>query len=534
MKDNSTNHESSKAVVDNSKKDKQKVVIGYSTTQKVGLVLGPVLFIIMLLLPVPEGMKASAMRVAAITVLMAVWWITEAVPIPATSLLPILFYPLLDVTPVGQVTAQYANPTIYLFIGGFFVAVTMERWNLHRRIALYTIKLVGTSPANMTLGFMVATGFISMWVSNTATAMMMVPIGLAVIAQVTGISSKQLLDGSVGEREQNFGKGLMLAIAYAASIGGIATIIGTPPNTIMVGMLNTTYGQTISFAEWMMLGLPLVIIMLAITWVLIVKFLFKTKDLKLADGEKVIDDEIKKMGKIKKEEQIVLAVFILVGLLWVFNPVIVDAIPVLKGKLNDTVIAMFGTMLLFIIPANWRTGEFILDWKTAVKIPWDIVLLFGGGFAVASGFEKSGLASHIAQQLNGLQGLHMLIFIIIVTLLVVFLTEITSNTATATLLVPIMGASAIALGIHPYATIVPACVAASFAFMLPVATPPNAVVFGSGAVRIKDMAKAGLWLNLIGTVVIVIFIYYLMPLLWGIDLHATPDWAKAAEAVTTK
>ena len=261
---------------------------------------------------------------------------------------------------------------------------------------------------------------------------------------------------------------------------------------------------------------------------------FVTKDLKLADGEKVIDDEIKKMGKIKKEEQIVLAVFILVGLLWVFNPVLVDAIPALKGKLNDTVIAMFGTMLLFIIPANWKTGEFILDWKTAVKIPWDIVLLFGGGFAVASGFEKSGLAKYIAQQLNGLEGLHMLVFITIVTLLVVFLTEITSNTATATLLVPIMGASAVALGIHPYATIVPACVAASFAFMLPVATPPNAVVFGSGAVRIKDMAKAGLWLNLLGTVIIVIFIYYFMPLLWGIDLNTTPDWALNTAASVAK
>ena len=537
MNDNPTSQESGKVAdvqLNDKKEKKQKVIIGYSATQRIGLVLGPVLFIIMLLLPVPEGMEVSAMRVAAITVLMAIWWITEAVPIPATSLLPILFYPFLGVAPVGEVTAQYANPTIYLFIGGFFVAVTMERWNLHRRIALYTIKLVGTSPAKMTLGFMVATGFISMWVSNTATAMMMVPIGLAVIAQVTGISSKQLLDGSVGEKEQNFGKGLMLAIAYAASIGGIATIIGTPPNTIMVGMLNTTYGQTISFAEWMMLGLPLVIIMLAITWVLIVKFLFKTKDLKLADGEKVIDDEIKKMGKIKKEEQIVLAVFILVGLLWVFNPVIVDAIPALKGKLNDTVIAMFGTMLLFVIPANWKTGEFILDWKTAVKIPWDIVLLFGGGFAVASGFEKSGLAKYIAQQLNGLEGLHMLVFITIVTLLVVFLTEITSNTATATLLVPIMGASAVALGIHPYATIVPACVAASFAFMLPVATPPNAVVFGSGAVRIKDMAKAGLWLNLLGTVIIVIFIYYFMPLLWGIDLNTTPDWALNTAASVAK
>lgn len=502
----------------------------YTTTQRVGLFLGPVIFIIMLFISPPEGMSSSAMKVAAITVLMAVWWITEAVPIPATSLLPILLYPLLDVMAAKAVTANYANPTIYLFIGGFFVAVTMERWNLHRRIALYTIKMVGTSPTKMTLGFMVATGFISMWVSNTATAMMMVPIGLAVIAQVTGISSKQLLDGSVGVKEQNFGKGLMLAIAYSASIGGVATIIGTPPNTIMVGMLNTTYGQTISFAQWMMFGLPLVIIVMALTWVMLVKFLFPTGDLKLAKGKDVIEYEIKKMGPISKQELVVLVVFLLVGFLWVFSPKLKSMFPVLKG-LNDTVIAMLGTILLFTIPADWKKGIFILDWKTAVKIPWDIVLLFGGGFAVAAGFEKSGLATFIAKQLEGLNGMHMLIFITVVTLLVVFLTEITSNTATATLLVPIMGASAVALGIHPYATIVPACVAASFAFMLPVATPPNAVVFGSGAIRIKDMAKAGFGLNIFGTIIVVLFVMYLMPVLWGIDLSVTPEWAlNTAEA----
>ncbi len=292
----------------------------YTTTQRVGLFLGPIVFIIMLLITPPEGMNPSAMKVAAITTLMAIWWITEAVPIPATSLLTILLYPLLNVMAAKDVTARYADPTIYLFIGGFFVAVTMERWNLHRRIALYTIKMVGTSPVKMTLGFMIATGFISMWVSNTATAMMMVPIGLAVIAQVTGISSKQLLDGSVGIKEQNFGKGLMLAIAYSASIGGVATIIGTPPNTIMVCMLNTTYGQTISFSQWMMFGLPLVIIVMAGTWLLLVKILFPTGDLKLAKGKDVIEYEIKKMGPISKQELVVLIVFLLVGFLWVFSP----------------------------------------------------------------------------------------------------------------------------------------------------------------------------------------------------------------------
>lgn len=498
------------------------------TTQRVGLFLGPVMFFLIWLLPTPDGMSDAAKGVAAVTVFMAVYWITEAIPIPATSLLPIMLYPLLGIMTVGETTIKYANDTIYLFMGGFFVAVTMQRWNLHRRIALYTIKLVGISPTKMILGFMIATGFISMWVSNTATALMMVPIGLAVIAQVTGVANKDLLSGNLGNKEGNFAKALMLGVAYSASIGGVATLIGTPPNSIMKGMLEESYGQTITFSQWMAFGLPLSIIMIAFTWLLLTKILFPMGDLKLTEGKTVIDREIKGLGKITRQEIIVLAVFILVGLLWVLGPKIREIS--MFANLSDTVIAMLGTLLLFAIPADWKNNVFILDWETAKEIPWDIVILFGGGFAIAAGFEKTGLAKYIAQELQGLKGVDMLIFITIVTLLVVFLTEITSNTATATLLVPIMGASAIALGIHPYATIVPACVAASFAFMFPVATPPNAVVFGSGAIRMKDMAKAGLWLNIIGAIIIVLFVMYLMPALWGIDLHTTPDWAlKAAE-----
>ena len=502
----------------------------YTSTQRVGLIAGPIIFIVMLLITPPEGMSQPAWNVAATTVLMAIWWITEAVPIPATSLLPILLYPLLNILKIGDVTAKYANPTIYLFIGGFFIAVAMERWNLHRRIALYTIKLIGASPSRMTLGFMIATGFLSMWVSNTATALMMVPIGLAVIAQVTGISSKQLLEGTVGKQEQNFGKGLMLALAYSASIGGVATIIGTPPNTIMVGMLKEQYEQTISFSQWLLFGLPLSIVMLALVWVLITKILFPTGDLKLAKGKDVIEQELKKMGPITKEEIVVFVVFFLAAVLWILSPTLKKFIP----GINDTVIAMIATLLLFTIPSNWKKGVFILDWKTAVKIPWDIVILFGGGFAVAAGFSKTGLAKYIAEQLNGLKDMDMLIFVAIVTLLVIFLTEITSNTATATLLVPIMGASAIALGVHPFATIIPAVVAASFAFMLPVATPPNAVVFGSGAIKIKDMAAAGIWVNLLGTIIIVLFVTYILPLLWGIDLKELPEWATQASQAIQK
>lgn len=491
----------------------------YSTMKKVGLFLGPIMFILLLLIDPPTGMKPEAMKVAAVTVLMAIWWITEAVPIPATSLLPIIMYPTLGVMKASEATAPYANQTIYLFIGGFFIAVAMERWNLHKRIALHTIRLVGLSPAMMTLGFMIATAAISMWVSNTACAMMMVPIGLAVITQVTGKSSKEILSGSTGKFEMNFAKGLMLGVAYAASIGGVATIIGTPPNTIMVGMMDSLYGQQITFAQWLLYGLPLSIIMMVATWILLTKFLFPTGDLKLSEGRDVIDREIAKLGTITYQEKVVLGVFTFVAIAWVAGSFVKISF------VNDTVIAMMGTLLLFIIPSNWKKGEFILDWKTAVKIPWDIVLLFGGGFAVAGAFGKTGLAKWMSEQLTLLDGVSVLIFVLIATLLVVFLTEVTSNTATATLLVPIMGSAAVAMGVHPYATIIAACVGASFAFMLPVATPPNAVVFGSGAVRIIDMMKAGIWLNIIGTIVIVVFTVYLLPVLWGIDLSAVPEWA---------
>lgn len=491
----------------------------YSLGKKIGLFLGPALFIIMLLIGPAEGMKPEAMKVAALTVFMAVWWISEAVPIPATSLLPIVMYPILGVTTTKATTASYANPIIYLFMGGFFIAVAMQRYNLHKRIALHVIKMVGSSPSLMILGFMIATGFLSMWVSNTATAMMMVPIGLAVISQVTGHTSEQMFAGIGGKQEMNFAKSLMLGIAYSASIGGIATIIGTPPNAIMVGMMERMYGVKINFAQWMIFGLPLSIVMMAAVWFLLTKIMFNTGNMKLASGGEVIKQDIDEMGKMTREEKSVLCVFVLAACAWVINGFIK------KSPVDDTMIAIGAALLLFIIPTNFKKGQFVLDWKTAVKIPWGIVLLFGAGFAVAEGFTKTDLAMWISMRLTSLEGASVLLFVTIAAVLVVFLTEITSNTAIATLLVPIMGSAAVAMGIHPFATIISSCLAASFAFMLPVATPPNAVVFGSGAIKIIDMVKAGIWLNIIGAVLIVLFTVYVLPLIWGVDLSVVPEWA---------
>jgi sodium-dependent dicarboxylate transporter 2/3/5 len=496
----------------------------------IGFFLGPIVFALMLLLPAPEGMKIEAWRVAAVTAFMAIWWITEAIPIPATSLMPIALFPLLGVMKSSAATAPYANHLIYLFMGGFFLAVTMERWNLHRRIAIHTIRMVGTSPARMIMGFMLATAFLSMWVSNTATAMMMVPIGLAVIQQATGFDSDTLRACPHAGPEFNFGKGLMLGVAYAASIGGVATIIGTPPNTIMVGMIEKMFGVQIGFGQWMMFGVPLSAVMLLIAWVLLTRVLFPTGGMELAGGKQIIEQELHKLGPMKSEEKKIVIVGCFVATFWLARGFMKDIDFIMNimpnfGYIHDATIGILGALILFAIPTNFKKGEFLLDWKTAVKIPWDVILLFGGGLAIANGFAKTGLAAFIASQLGGLEGASILVFVGAVVLITIFLTEITSNTATATLLVPIMGSAAIAMGVHPFATIIGACVAASFAFMLPVATPPNAVIFGSGCVTIKQMAKAGLWLNIVGTILITVFVVYILPILWGVDLNTLPSWA---------
>ena len=500
----------------------------YSGRHKLGFFLGPIVFIIMLLLPAPEGMKPEAWSVAATTVLMAIWWITEAIPIPATALMPIIFFPFLGVMSTKKACAPYANHLIYLFMGGFFIAMAMERWNLHRRIAMHTIKLMGTGPSRIILGFMVATAFLSMWVSNTATTMMMVPIGLAIIKSTMDISKADMTAG-VGGEGVKFGTSLMLAIAYAASIGGVGTIIGTPPNTVMVAQINQLYGQSISFAGWMALGVPLSIIMLIITWFVLTRVLFPIKgDILQGKGQEVIDEELRKLGSMTKQEKMIVLVGLIVAGTWIARGFLKKT--QFFSGVTDASIGIAGSLILFALPSDFNKGEFILDWKTAVKIPWDVILLFGGGLALAGGFKATGLANYIAGQLTALQGIPMIAFILIVVAMVIFLTEVTSNTATATLIIPIMGATAIAMAIHPFAFIVSACIAASYAFMLPVATPPNAVVFGSGAVTIPQMAKTGIWLNLIGIVLITVFVMFVMPMLWGIDLSVLPEWAATAPA----
>ena len=465
----------------------------YNNRQRLGLMLGPALFFLMFIIPVPADMSPAGMAVAAVTILMAVWWITEAIPIPATALLPIALFPLLDVIPASQVTLSYANHLIFLFMGGFLIAVTMERWNLHKRIALHTIRIIGTTPRRIILGFMLATAFLSMWISNTATAMMMVTIGIAVLGHTSTRVAEQGSEST--EAQQQFSTALMLGIAYAASIGGVATLIGTPPNAILAGVVEKNHGITIGFAQWMSFGLPLSLVMLAITWFYLTRVGFKIADEELPGGRDTIEHECKQLGPITKQEKRVLMVFIAVAAAWLLRGLFnIESL----GMIRDSTIAIIGALLLFVIPSDFRKGEFLLDWPTAVKIPWDIMLLFGGGFALANAFQVSGLTEWMAGELNVLQGANVVLMVMAIVTLVVFLTEVTSNTATASLLLPIMGALAYAMGTSPLALMIAVAIAASFAFMLPVATPPNAIVFGSRQVTIPQMAKAGIWLNIIG------------------------------------
>lgn len=469
--------------------------------QKTGLFLGPLLFIIMLSLPQPADMPDNSMQVAAVAVLMATYWISEAIPIPATALMPIILFPLLGIMPTAKVTLSYGNHLIFLFMGGFLIAVSIEKWQLHKRIALNTILLVGVSANQIILGFMLATAFLSAWISNTATAMMMVTIGLAVIKQ-----TQQRAICSTNNSP--FATALMLGIAYSASIGGISTLIGTPPNAILAGVIESSFNYTIGFAQWMSFGVPLSLITLIICWYYLTHIAFKAEFHELPGGRQAIRQQLSELGNITSQEIKVLLVFLLVAMGWLLRGLL-DAKEL--AAVTDSSIAMAGAVLLFIIPADFKKGEYLLDWETAKTIPWDIMILFGGGFALAAGFAQSGLTEWLANQLMSLNGVNLTILVLTVVLLVTFLTEITSNTATASLMLPIMGAFAIAIHIHPLNLMVAVALAASFAFMLPVATPPNAIVFSSRKITIPQMARAGLWLNIIGSILITLFVIFYLP-----------------------
>ncbi len=498
----------------------------YTSRQRIGLILGPLLFVVMLAVPSPAGMEPAAQKMAAVALLMATWWMCESIPIPATSLLPIPLFPMLGVLDTKKATAPYANHLIFLFMGGFLIALSMQRWNLHRRIAMNIVKVVGFSPGRLILGFMIATAAISAFVSNTATAVMMMPIGLAIIAHVVEEGKKEGLDRTIDFSPEKFafGLNLMLGIAYASSIGGLATLIGTPPNTLLAGYLQKTYGVEITFVKWLLVGVPLTVILLPLCWLWLTRFANPMELKKVPGGKELIEEELRRMGGMGAGERWTALVFALTALGWIFQKQIEFIFPDPK-MVTDSAIAMAGAILLFLIPVSFKKNEWVMNWHWAAKMPWGVLILFGGGLALADGFKETRLADWIGGQMGLLQNAPMLVMVLAVTTLVIFLTELTSNTATAAMIMPVLSAVAIGMGQNPMLLLVPAAVAASLAFMLPVGTPPNAIVFGSGYVTIPQMARSGFGLNLIGIVVIVLVTFTLAMPLFDIVLGQLPSWA---------
>lgn len=485
-------------------------------TKQIGLVLGPLLFFLILIFFKPEGLSPQGRAVLASTAWIAVWWITEAIPIAVTALLPIVLFPLSGGLDLGTTTSAFGHKYIFLYMGGFIIAIAIEKWNLHRRIALNIINFIGSDVKKIILGFMVATAFLSMWISNTATSVMMLPIGIAIITQLKDNPN------TAEDENQLFGKALMLAIAYSASIGGIATLIGTPPNLVLAGVVLDTYGYEITFLQWFIFGFPISLLLLFICWKYLTSYAFKFNQKEFPGGKEEIKRLLHSLGGMRYEEKMVAFIFGATAFFWITRSLLFDE---LLPALDDTIIAIVFAVVLFLIPSKDKK-EKLMTWEDAVKLPWGIILLFGGGMALANGFESSGLANFLGNQMTTFAGLTTIILVLLLIAAVNFLTEITSNLATTAMLLPVLAPMALTVDIHPFVLMVGAAVAASCAFMLPVATPPNAVVFGSGYLRIPDMVSKGIVMNIISIIILTLFVYFVLPLLWDITVEGFPEALK--------
>jgi sodium-dependent dicarboxylate transporter 2/3/5 len=472
------------------------------STKKIGLLLGPLLFFIIKFLPITlVSEKGDA--VIAIAVWMVVWWITETVHIAVTALLPLILFPLLKVMPIADVGANYGSPIIFLFFGGFILALALEKVNLHRRIALTIVKLTGTTPEKVVLGFMLATAFMSMWISNTASTVVMLPIAISVI--------KLLIDDKDGftKRDKNFALSIMLGIAFAANAGGIATVIGTPPNSVLIGLLENEYNIQISFLTWMSFGFPFSLIMIMAVYFVLVKWMFPCKGILFTSSANLIHQELEKLGEISAKEKRVLTIFAITVFLWITRTVINDLLPGLK--LSDTIISLIGAVALFAIPLNIKKGVFVLDWNDTSKLAWGILLLFGGGLALAKGMASSGLVSLITDAIAAGE-FNILLTVSLLIILMLFMTELMSNVALVAVLTPVVAGIAIGLNIPILNLLIPVTMASSCAFMLPMATPPNAIVFASGYVKVNQMVRAGIVLNLIAVGLLILYYQFVIPL----------------------
>lgn len=480
------------------------------SAQWIGLLAGPAAFAALLLVPLPAEFTVEGRRAAAVAVLMAVWWMTEAIPLAATALIPLAAFPLLGVLRPEAAAAPYANPVVFLFLGGFLLALAMERWGLHRRIALRIVAAVGASPRRLVLGFMLATAFLSLWISNTATAALMLP---------TGIALAELLRPAGTTGKHGFGTALLLGIAYAATIGGLGTLIGTPPNLILAAAARELVGREIDFVAWMMVGLPLVAVLLPLGWLVLVHTFpcGQAND----DAEEFLRQERHALGRATRPERIVAVVFTLAALAWIVRepkslgglrlPGLNDVLP----GIDDSTIGILAGLVLFLLPTGRRPREFVLDWSIAGRLPWGVLLLFGGGLSLARALDETGVTGAIGTAVTALGGVPPLLLVAAVVACFIFFSELASNTAIAAMAMPILAAAAVGVGQQPIALMAAGALAASTAFMLPVGTPPNAIVFGSGQVEMRDMIRVGIWLNLASIPLVALLAYYLAPRVLG-------------------
>lgn len=474
----------------------------YPITKKIGLIAGPILFLILYNLPFTI-LTAEADKVIAIAAWMVTWWITEAISISVTALIPLTFFPLLDIMDMKTTAASYGSPIVFLFFGGFVIALALEKVQLHRRIALNIIQLTGTSPNRVVLGFMIATALLSMWISNTATTVVMLPIALSVINLLINDA-----DG-FSKNDQNFALSIMLGIAYAANVGGIATIIGTPPNTVMLGVLQNDFDRDIAFLDWMMIGLPFSIIMLTVIYFVVVKWIYPNNLPKMEHSKTLIAEELQKLGKINPTEQRVLIIFFTAIFLWVFRSLINPLIPSIQ--LSDAGISMLAAFALFAIPFKFNQGEFTLEWKDTQKLPWGILILFGGGLALASAMSQAGIIDMIGSFIAENKGLSVIAVTSLLIFVMLFMTELMSNVALVAIFVPVVAGIAIGLDTEMLVLLIPITMASSCAFMLPMATPPNAIVFASGFIKVHQMARVGFFLNIIAVVLLILMARFVIP-----------------------
>jgi sodium-dependent dicarboxylate transporter 2/3/5 len=475
-----------------------------SLSRKLGLLLGPILFFVFTNLP-STIVSEKGDAVIAVALWMVIWWITEAVSISVTALLPLVLFPLLDIMPIGEVGANYGSPIIFLFFGGFVLALALENVNLHKRIALTIIKITGTTPNKVVLGFMIATASLSMWISNTASTVVMLPIAMSVIGLLINDA-----DGFT-KNDRNFALSVMLGIAFSANAGGIATVIGTPPNSVMIGLLENEYNIEISFLKWMVIGVPFSTVMIAISYFVLVKWMFPNKQLKFTASKEVINTELQKLGPMSGKEKMVLSIFGVTVFLWIFRTLINKIIPGLG--LSDTIISMLAAISLFSIPYNLKKGDFLIKWKDTQRLAWGILILFGGGLALAKGMSVSGIVDLVAHTIAASE-ISILLTAVLLIFLMLFMTELMSNVALVAVLAPVVAGIAIGLEIPILYLLIPVTIASSCAFMLPMATPPNAIVFASGYIKVHQMARVGIILNLIAVGLLILLFQFIVPLIF--------------------